>query len=405
MLEMEGAMRRIIDCGRQPIAFDLDEGRLLGRPRDESPPVEPVATLLAALEKPHGFPPLRQALTPGDRVTVVLDEELPQLGRLLTPLLEYLVTAGVDASDMTLLCPSSTSTQSWVDELPEYLEEARVEVHDPRDRKRLSYLATSREGRRLYLNRSLVDADQIVVLSRRWYDPLLGYGGAEGMIYPGLCDEETRTALNARLTLDAPGEAPWPTRQEAIETAWLLGLPFFVQVIEGTGDGVAQVVGGAAEASVAGQHALDRRWRQSLSGAAALVVAGLGADSADHSFADLAAAALCASRVVEPEGRIILLTEGVPDLSAAEPIAGVDEPGRAVETLRDKPTPATVAAWQWATAAAHARLYLLSGLDAERTEDLWATPLRNAAEVQRLLEMGGRCLFLDDAHRALTVLE
>src|SRR6516162_10050833 len=145
-------MRRVIDCGRQQLAFEVEKARVLGRGRDDTPPLEIGPALLAALEKPHGFPPLRQALTPGDRVTVVLDEGLPQLSQLLVPLLEYLARAGIEPADLTLLCPSP-SEQQWLDDLPDELEEARVEVHDARDRKRLSYLATSRDGRRLYLNR------------------------------------------------------------------------------------------------------------------------------------------------------------------------------------------------------------------------------------------------------------
>ena len=43
---------------------------------------------------------------------------------------------------------------------------SRFQVHDPADRKKLSYLATTRQGRRIYLNRSAVDADQLIVLSR-----------------------------------------------------------------------------------------------------------------------------------------------------------------------------------------------------------------------------------------------
>ena len=41
-------------------------------------------------------------------------------------------------------------------------------------------------GRRLYLNRTLVDADFVVVLSGRDYDPLTGYAGAEAAIFPAL---------------------------------------------------------------------------------------------------------------------------------------------------------------------------------------------------------------------------
>src|SRR5207245_1891639 len=132
--------------------------------------------------------------------------------------------AGVAPEAITLLCPpSSDSRQTWIEDLPEEFEEIRLEIHDPADRLRLSYLATTKQGRRVYLNRTAVDADQLVVLARRRYDPLLGYGGSEGAIYPVLGDEATRQEMGGRLSLAPPGDTPWPVRREALEVAWLLG--------------------------------------------------------------------------------------------------------------------------------------------------------------------------------------
>ena len=98
--------------------------------------------------------------------------------------LDVLAERGVN---VTLLCEPSASQQPWLTDLPDAFEEVRLEVHDPKDRKKLAYLATTRKGRRLYLNRTAVDADQLVVLGRRTYDPLLGYSGAAGALYPALC--------------------------------------------------------------------------------------------------------------------------------------------------------------------------------------------------------------------------
>src|SRR5262249_6120090 len=157
---------------------------------------------------------------------IVLDEHLPRLAQLLTPLLEHVVSARVSPELITLLCPSPASRQEWLDELPDAFQETRLEVHDPRNRKKLSYLATTRHGRRLYLTRTAVDADQLIVLGGRRYDPQLGYSGAAGAFYPALSDEATQQELASELSLAAPGGEPWPVQQEAIEVAWLLGAPF-----------------------------------------------------------------------------------------------------------------------------------------------------------------------------------
>ena len=73
----------------------------------------------------------------------------------------------------------------------------------------LSYLATTRQGRRIYLNRSAVDADQLILLTGRGYDPRLGIHGAETALYPRLADEATLHEIAGKLSLDAPGRDPW----------------------------------------------------------------------------------------------------------------------------------------------------------------------------------------------------
>src|SRR5262249_35806993 len=153
-------------------------------------------------------------------VAVVVDEQLPDLAGLLQPLLDHLLTAGIQPEAVTLLCPPSASSQPWVDDLPEHLEGVRVEVHDPARRKRLSYLATTKKGRRIYLNRTAVDADQLVVLTRLGYDALQGYGGAAAALFPALSDSETLSEVQMSLSLKAPGHAPWPLRREADEVVW-----------------------------------------------------------------------------------------------------------------------------------------------------------------------------------------
>ena len=78
-----------------------------------------------------------------------------------------------------------------------------AETHDPTDRKKLAYLATTKAGRRVYLNRTLVEADFVVVLTGRGYDPLTGYAGAEAAIFPALADEETLAESVGQFTTDA----------------------------------------------------------------------------------------------------------------------------------------------------------------------------------------------------------
>jgi nickel-dependent lactate racemase len=261
-------------------------------------------------------------------------------------------------------------------------------------------------GRRLYLNRSAVDADQIVVLSGRGYDPRLGYSGAEGSVFPALSDEATLAETNDHLSMAAPGANPWPLRREAVEVAWLLGAPFFVQIIPDEGDRIAGIVAGPADASAEGQRQLDARWRRPVPHTARTVVATVSGDPSRQGFAELAGAAACASRVVEPDGRIILLGGATATLGpAGEMLRQAESPEHGLTLLRKHKPPDMAAAFQWASAARHSRLYLLNGISADVAEELFAVPLDHAGQVHRLLEAEGTYLFLNDAHKMMAVPE
>ena len=278
-------------------------------------------------------------------------------------------------------------------------------MHDPSNRKQLAYLATMRRGRRLYLNRTAVDADQLVVLSGRGYDPLLGYSGAEGSLYPALSDEPTLQELATQLTIDAPAAVPWPVRQEAIEAAWLLGAPFFLQIIPGSADDMVHVVGGPADTSSEGQRLLDARWKLTVKEPAATVVAAIAGDPVRHEFSDLARALACAARVVRPDGRIIVLSTASPKLGPAdELLRQAETPEQALTLLRKHGPPNTAAAFLWASAASRAKIYLLGGIPAETVEEMFAVPLEHAGQVTRMLGADGTYLFLQDAHNALAIV-
>jgi nickel-dependent lactate racemase len=399
-------MRIAMDYGLDRIEFEVAEDRLIADPQPPKALTDPATAVRTSLEEPHGFPALRRALTPDDHIAIVLDEDLPHLAELLVPLLEHIHSAGVAPESMTLLCPPSASRQAWIEDLPDDFQDVHVEVSDPDDRRRMAYLATTHKGKRLYLNRTLVESDQIVVLSGRRYDPLLGYSGAEGSLYPALSDRETRQEMSQLVNLGAPEAISWPARKAATETAWLLGAPFFVQVIESAGDGVAQVVAGTTEASREGQRLLDASWKRSVPRPADLVIAGVSGDPSRHTFPVLAAALASAARVVQPGGRIALLTQAEPVLGAeVDMLRGADDPREILKQLHHSQTVELAPVLRWAAAAAQARINLLSGLPDDSVEGLFATPFHAAREVQRLIDAGGSCVFLPDAHKMLAIIE
>jgi nickel-dependent lactate racemase len=404
-------MHANIAWGRETLKLEVGEGNLV--PSQRAPIAadltDPVQALRDALERPLDYPPLRLALTPDDHVAVVVDEGIPQLGRLLVPLLEEIVKAHVKPGAITLVCappsPSPSLAQGWLDELPDEFADVQVEIHQPGNRKKLAYLATTKEGRRVYLNRTTVDADQAVLLTRRGYDPVMGCFGAETSLFPGLCDEATTQEYCTRLKARAPGAQPWPIQQVAREVAWMSGAPFFVQVIPGAGDALSGILAGPLESSDAGRALLDARWRVEFERPADVVIAGTGGTPAGLTIGELARAYFAAARVVKPGGSIVVLSEITPQLGPSfELFRRHDEPGGALRLLMEEKPSDLAAGYMWATAAEQARLYLLSGLADDVAEELYTIPLQNAGQAQKLLTGSASCILMEDAHRALAVL-
>jgi nickel-dependent lactate racemase len=369
-----------------------------------APTASPADLTREALEHPHGFEAMRRALTPDDRVTVVLDPSLPAVGPVLTEVLAHLVSGGIHLDAVTVLTAPG-APDDWVEALPDELTDVRAEVHDPADRQKLAYLATTKAGRRLYLNRTLVDADFVVVVSGRGYDPLTGYAGAEAAVFPVLSDEETRAEFAGPASTDAPGAEPWPARAEAAEVFRLLGMPFLVQVIAGAADTIEAVVAGLPDAAAEGVRRQDARWRGTVDGEADTVVAAVSGDPARHTFLELAKAAACAARVVRPGGRIAVLSAAAPDLGdGARLLRTLDGPTGARKLLAKEKPADWAACLLWLYAARKHSLYLASGYPDDVAEELFATPIRTASEVQRLIDGGGRVLLVPDAHRMMVTV-
>ncbi len=413
-----------IAFGREQVEVTVpDEKLVVGRRGSAAPAIADVPSAVRqALEAPREFPALRQALTPDDHVTVVLGDlgDLGELGEpgapgvpgareagrrdVLLAVLECLLAAGLHPDAITLLAlPGAPDSRGEVSVLADDFRGVRRETHDPTDRKKLAYLASTRAGRRVYLNRTLVDADQLIVLGTACYDPVLGYGGGLGEIFPWLSDEATRNEFLAKPSESTPGAKAWPARQEANEVGWLLGMPFLVQVIEGQAEEIAHVLAGAAGAVADEAHRLlDEHWRVTVDQSAELVVAGV---SGRQTFANVTRALACAARVVRPGGKIVILSRAGGALGpSTELLRGADDPAQALARVRQQHLPDSTSAWQLATAARQAQLFLLSEFPAATVEELFTTPLEHAGQVRRLIEAADSCLFLPDAQRTLAVI-
>ena len=385
--------------GDKPLSFRISPEKVQVFPKQsvERPTLSPREQMHAALHNPRDLnAPMFRAITPDDRVCIVIDEQLPHLTELLAEVLRHLQLGGINLANVVLLVPPNSTQQPWADDLPDELADVHVEVHEPGNKEKLAYLATTQSGRRVYLNRTLVEAGFHLVLTGRKFDATFGYSGAEIAMFPTLSDDETREAL-AKTT----AKTSTAVRAEAAEVTYLCGLPFFVQVIEGDGDVIAEVIAGLPTSTAHGIAALEELRRVRVEEEAELVIVSISGSAERITFLDLARAAYTASKLVQERGRIVLLCDAAPVFDAAtEVLRRSEDPEEAKQLLRRSQHIDQYAARAWATATQRASLFLMSGYPEDVVEELFADTIEKPAEVQRLIDAARSVIIVRDAHKA-----
>jgi nickel-dependent lactate racemase len=366
------------------VRFDVEHG-------DPKPTRE---LIRHALENPFRFEAMRRAMTPDDHVIIVVDDALPCLPDLIAGIVEHIAEAGVKPDAITLLIAPPAWHQEFIDDLPDEIADIKVEIHNPDDEKRHAYLATTAAGRRVYLNRTLVEADFAIFLTGRRFDPVHGYAGGTHALFPALSNTATRGEMANVPPAEHPF-APHADRTEDEEIAWLLGTPFFVQVIEGPGETIQAVVSGMIDSLPEGTARQKEYWTVHADRRADLVLA-----IATGSEADLANALANAARVVAPMGRIVLLAPTPEELDDAFAIIrkSPDAATAARTLIREKPE-GTSAGVLWAFAASSSKLFLGPDWPKRLAEELFATSVTTAAAIESLIEDASSVIVLPEAHK------
>jgi hypothetical protein len=398
-------MRVEVSFQDESVEFELPEDRVIaswrgpaGMGRSES-----TAAIEGALEQPREYPPLRQMVVPGDKVVIALDDTIAEAGSLLEAVGQTLCGAGVEPANLAVLSPQCRNG-----DLERALPPGATSVvHDPGDRSQLAYLATTKQGRRIYLNRLLTDADVVVPVGRVGYDPILGYRGPWSTLYPDLSDRETMVAHRSLLR-DETGAQPRAAKarlDESFEVSWLLGSQFHLGLVPAAAGLVEAIAGRESSVREQGILALERHWRFQADSRAECVVAGIGRPGAAATMENLAEGLVTAMRLVQRGGKIILLSRATGEMGPAlQCLSRAEALKDGVSALRGHEGDHDfLIARRFAQALAWADVYLLSGLANQVAEDLSFVVLENPQQARRLLSRSSSCLFV--SHAELTHAE
>jgi nickel-dependent lactate racemase len=402
-------MPRLLEYGSDAyVDLDVPADRLLAvcaEPLGE-PIVDVASAVDAALAEPLNYPPLARATVPGDRIVLALEHSVPQATGLVAAIAGYLVEYGTAADHISVLStPEAAASEGDPRELlPEaWRREVSVEVHAPEVKASLSLLGTSHQGKPVYLNRTMLDADLVVPIGCLRREATIGYHGQYGGLFPSFADAKTRERFRKFSGPKTTRERAVKERTEIDEIGWLLGTQFTVQVLPGGGDRLLGVLAGEIpQVFREGEAAYLAAWTCHVPRRASLVIASLSGGAAQQTWENVARALWAASRVSAEGGAIALCTELVCEPGdAVRCLSDADDLSLALRRIAREALPDARIAAQVARALEQGKVYLLSRLDETLVEELGMAPIDDPGDLGRLARQHESCILLANAQYAL----
>lgn len=376
---------------------------------DTAAPLDVRKSLQATLDEPLEYPQIEQAVVPGDRVAIVVDRYVPHAEEAAASVVERLLACGITPEAVTVLYPEGTVPQPLAIRAPQTVPTGdksgpgiHIEVHNPDDHNRRSYLGNTVSGRAMYVNRAMGEADVVIPIGSPRGPISWSYHGPLGVIYPLLSDRETQRRYRNPTLLNAEGDTAERAQVEVDAVGWQSGAQFTLQLVPGSGDSASAIIAGEIRAVRKKVNELfDSRHRHRVDSRSQVVVAGL-TGATNQTWEQFALALKTAAAAVEEGGAIAICTDLQEPLGPAlDLLTKCGDDRDEVEAHIRKERPADLfPALTLIETQRRARVYLLSKLDTETVENLGMTPVADPADIGRLASRRGSCLVLGDAQHA-----
>jgi len=279
--------------------------------------------LREAFARPIGAPPLREAVSPGDRVLILIDDatRATPAAKVLPSVVAELHSAGVPDHRIELLQAPGTHRPMTDDELRTKLGDLfgryRVHEHHYRDRSSLHRFGTTSDGTPVTANRLLREFDFVLGVGSIVPHRVKGFSGGAKIAFPGVSGPEMmdrnqwEASMHMSVTVMGVPENPMRLRME--EAARVAGLRYIVNVVYDVHRRVAGgFVGDIVAAHRAGCLAARRVYGVHLPTRADIVL--IDSHSADRDFWQSAKGAYAGDVAVKTGGSLVLVApnpEGV----------------------------------------------------------------------------------------------
>lgn len=245
-------MRTNFVIGDKEYSIRLPDDTAVLQMRGAAPIADPGRALSDAFENPIGCPGFGEIVqrklsrkADCEAVIVISDNTRPVPYKgdqgILLPIIRRLLSAGLPAQRITVLCANGTHTPLPEKAFRGMLDPAvfdlgvRIVNHDCRDEENLKFLGYTSTGTKIRINRLYADADIKILTGLVESHFMAGVSGGRKAICPGLVGEDSVYLFHSADYLDNPGSRDLnlsgnPCHDEALEVASSVGADYILNV-------------------------------------------------------------------------------------------------------------------------------------------------------------------------------
>jgi len=295
-------------------------------PRSVPPAADLRQKLREALATPIGTPPLHEMLRPGQKVTLIIDDNtrLTPTKQIVPVVLDELNRVGIPDRDVRAVIASGTHRLMTSKEKEEKYGDpimSRIPVldHNYKDPAKLVDYGTTKRGTRILVNKDVIEADFRIAIGNIIPHHPAGWSAGAKAVLPGVAGEETVAQMHFLGSRSpALGRVDTPMRQEMEDFAERIGLNFILNIIlNREGELVDAVAGHFIQAHRAGVEISKKVYGLPIPELADLVISSTSPVDFDFFQADKGITS--AELATKPGGEIVLVSGCIEGISPAHP--------------------------------------------------------------------------------------
>jgi lactate racemase len=306
--------------GRGSLPVSLDRSADLIEHRGSAAVDDEPAAIAEALENPIGTKPLREIVSPGEKVAIVVNDitRLTRTDLFLPAIVRTLNAVGVPDADMFIVFALGIHRPQTEAERIEIIgEELHHRIrnfdHDCHDEAGLITLGETSFGNTVQINREVWEADRIILTGEIIYHLIAGYSGGRKSLVPGVAGART-TTFNHGMIIDPRCRSGVldgnPAHEDLLEACRLADPDFIVNVVLSPQGKLLKVVAGHFDqAHREGCRAVDAALSASIDEPYDLIIASAGGYPLDIDLRQAHKGLENACAALRPGGSILFYAE------------------------------------------------------------------------------------------------